>query len=485
MPEVWRWNPRKHQVNHLLGGPQRHTALVGGSRSGKTALVVRAILIRALRAERSRHLMARLRGNAARSSIWLDTLPKVARLCFPGVRLQDQRQDGFIRLPNRSEIWIGGLDDRDRVEKILGNEYASIYLNECSQISYSSVEVVMTRLAQTTDLRQRAYYDLNPVGKSHWTYRLFIEHRDPSTLLPLHDPDDYVHAFLNPLDNAENLTPEYLASLAAMPERRRRRFYSGEYTEEIEGALWTLETLERSHVAPEDVPVSLRRVVIAVDPSGTAGDDDGRADDVGIIVAALAAPQTDATVYILADLTCNLPPEGWGRRVVWAYEHYRADAVIVERNFGGDMCRATIQTQSPPGHPVPVYTVNASRGKVVRAEPVSALYAPALATTPPRVRHVVPPDKPDALARLEDELLQFSTFGYQGTRSPNRADAAIYAITHLLLNDHSLSFVTPVIVGWVPPSPDTSPAPAQGWEAAPLLTLDKTEYADITDRRGW
>src|SRR5579864_3303215 len=229
MPEAWRWNPRKREVNHLLGGPQRHTALVGGSRSGKTALICRAILARGLRVERSRHLMTRLRFNAARASLWLDTLPKVARTCFPGVRLQDQRQDGFIRLPNRSEIWVGGLDDKDRVEKILGNEYATIYFNECSQIPYGSVEVALTRLAQTTELRQRAYYDLNPVGKGHWTHRVFIEKLDPTTRLPLIEPEDFQHGFLNPLDNQENLTSEYIASLRNMPERRRRRFFEGVY----------------------------------------------------------------------------------------------------------------------------------------------------------------------------------------------------------------------------------------------------------------
>ncbi|HXJ64311.1 MAG TPA: phage terminase large subunit [Actinomycetota bacterium] len=491
MAEAWRWNPKKRAVNHLLGGPQRHTALVGGSRSGKTALICRAILTRSLRAPHSRHLMARLRANAARASLWLDTLPKVARVCYPGVRLQDQRQDGFVRLPNRSEIWIGGLDDKDRVEKILGNEYASIYLNECSQIPYSSVEVVLTRLAQTTDLKQRAYYDLNPVGKSHWTYRQFVEHLDPSSRLPLADPDDYQHAFLNPLDNAENLTPEYLASLRNMPERRRRRFFDGVYSEEIEGALWTLELLERARGAPTDVPRTLRRVVVAVDPSGTDGEEDARSDDVGIVVVGLGS---DGDAYVLADLTCNLPPEGWGRRVVWAYEKYGADAVVAEVNFGGAMVRAVIQAASPNA-PVPVYTVRASRGKAIRAEPVSALYgdpdspggesgSPTLAC---RVHHVWDP-APAAFAdfgRLEDELLQFSTFGYQGTRSPNRADALVFGVSHLLLSEQAIALAAPIIVSFRAPSPDRGPAPVPYEPPSSTITLSPAEYSMITDIRGW
>ena len=478
MPELWRWNEKKLAANRLLGGPQRHTMFPGGSRSGKTALIARAILTRAVRVERSRHLLTRLRGNAARASLWLDTLPKVARICFPGLPLQDHRLDGFISLPNRSEIWIGGLDDRDRVEKILGNEYSSIFFNECSQIPYPSVQVALTRLAQTSELVQRAYYDLNPVGRSHWSYRLFIEKVDPETRTPLADPENYAHMFLNPLDNQENLSPEYLRSLELMPERRRRRFFSGEYVDEIEGALWTLEILERCRAVPAEVPQTLRRVVVAVDPSGTAGDDDLRADDVGIVVVALG---DDNHAYVLADLTCNLPPEGWGRRVVNVFDRYQADAVVAERNFGGDMVRFVIQAAAGPSRSVPVYAVTASRGKAVRAEPISALYGSETVST--RVHHVYSPESD--LSLLEDELLQFSTMGYQGTRSPNRADAAIWALSHLLQADQQLALAPPILVSRRLPSPDFLPAP-QPYEPAPsTVTLEPWEYEKIIDARGW
>src|SRR4051812_24253530 len=112
---------RQAEANELLSGDQRHTLLVGGSRSGKTTVLVRAIMVRALRAPNSRHVILRFRNNAARVSIALDTLPSVQRKCFPGVPLVEHRQDGYFKLPNDSEIWIGGLDDKERVEKILGN----------------------------------------------------------------------------------------------------------------------------------------------------------------------------------------------------------------------------------------------------------------------------------------------------------------------------------------------------------------------------
>lgn len=420
----FRLTAKQRQVNALLGGPQRHTLLVGGSRSGKTLLFCRAVLIRALRAAGTRHAILRFRANAARSAIWLDTLPKTAALCFPGLVLRDHRQDGYLALPNGSQIWIGGLDDEKRVDKILGQEYLTLYLNECSEIPYASALVALTRLAQTAPgIRQRAYYDLNPVGKSHWTHRLFVQGLDPESRNPLADPGQYRHAFLSPLDNAANLTPEYIASLRAMPERKRRRFFDGVYVDEIEGALWTLELLARARCAPEDVPQTLRRVVIGVDPSGTAGKPEKRSDAVGIVVAGRG---DDGRAYVLDDLTCDLPPEGWGRRVVAAFRKWRADRVVAESNFGGDMVRFVIHAAD---REVPVELVSASRGKAVRAEPVSVLYGHQQGGDwiDDRVRHA------GEFASLEDELLNFSTAGYLGPKSPNRADALVWALTDLLV----------------------------------------------------
>jgi hypothetical protein len=121
---------KQAQALKLLQAGQRHTLLVGGSRSGKTTLLVHEIAKRALQAGRSRHAILRLHANAARASIALDTLPKVFRLWFPNDPLRRHRTEGYFTLENESEIWIAGLDDDARVEKILGKEYVTIFLNE-------------------------------------------------------------------------------------------------------------------------------------------------------------------------------------------------------------------------------------------------------------------------------------------------------------------------------------------------------------------
>ena len=404
---------KQRAANVLLGGPQRNTLIVGGSRSGKTFLLVRAVAIRAMRAPRSRHAILRYRHNAVRESIWLDTLPKVIRLCFPGVPCESRERDGYVRLPNDSEIWIAGLDDKERVERVLGKEYATMYFNECSQISWPSVTTALTRLAQKVEgLANRAYFDLNPTGTGHWTYQMFIEKKSPASLEALADPEQYEHFYLNPADNAINIDPAYLDALRQLPERQRRRFFEGVYVAALDGALWTLELIEQWRVS--EAP-ALKRIVVAVDPSGASSEFDMRADEIGIVVMGIGA---DGHGYVLEDLTGRYSPEHWGRVACEAFHRWNADRILYERNFGGDMCRAVIQGAD---RNVSTKEVTASRGKTVRAEPVAALYERG------KIHHV------GRYPAMEDELTNFTTAGYLGDRSPNRADAMVWAATELIV----------------------------------------------------
>lgn len=114
------------------------------------------------------------------------------------------------------------------------------------------------------------------------------------------------------------------------------------------------------------IAIDLKRVVVAVDPSGTKGD--GKGVEIGIVVAGLG---TDERGYRLADLTCQLSPDGWARRAIDAVATYQADRIVAERNFGGAMVEAVIRAADKNA---PFKEVTASGGKVARAEPVAALY---------------------------------------------------------------------------------------------------------------
>ena len=125
---------------------------------------------------------------------------------------------------------------------------------------------------------------------------------------------------------------------------------------------------------------------------------------------------TDGNAYVLEDLTVKASPGVWGRVVAEAFDRHEADFVVGEMNYGGAMVKYTIQVANPR---IPFKKVHASRGKAVRAEPIAALYEKG------KVRHV------GQFIELEDELSAFSTAGYLGEVSPNRADALIWVLSSL------------------------------------------------------
>lgn len=229
---------KQSEAVRLLGSAVKNIMLYGGSRSGKTFILCFAVVVRAAKEANSRHIILRKNFNHAKRSIWLDTLPKVLSIAFPDLYASPNRTDFYYKLPNGSEIWVGGLDDQDRVEKILGNEYSTIYFNECSQIDYASIQLARTRLAQKNGLIKKTYYDENPPTKSHWSYWLFEKKLDPLADEPLENPDDYASMLMNPGDNLENIDDEYLKLLGQMPEKERNRFLLGLYNDESEGQVY-------------------------------------------------------------------------------------------------------------------------------------------------------------------------------------------------------------------------------------------------------
>ncbi len=388
---------------------------------------MRNVVFRALKAPKSRHAVLRFRFNHVKASIVLDTFPKVMGLAFPGVSYHIDKSDWYANLPGDSQIWFGGLDDKERTEKILGQEHATLYLNECSQIPQASRDMAATRLAQLVQthmenrapgmLKPRMYYDCNPPSKAHWSYRMFVQKMDPESKRPLAKPDDYASFQMNPLDNAENLAPGYVSTLQSLSPRLRKRFLDGEFADATPNQLFSDEVIETWRVLGGNLP-DFVRVVVAVDPSGSGDIDNADNDAIGIIVAALG---TDGNAYIIEDLTVKAGPATWGKIAVDGYERNNADCVVGEVNYGGAMVEATIQTvrREQGQRKVPYRAVSATRGKVVRAEPISALYDQG------KVRHV------GYFRELEDELSGFSTVGYVGGGSPNRADALVWALTTL------------------------------------------------------
>ena len=409
MERLFKKTTVQEKALRLLTGPSRYVLLFGGSRSGKTFILVYAILVRALRAAGSRHAILRLHGNSVRQSVLLDTLPKVAKLAFPGLKFKESRQDQFVRLPNHSEIWFAGVDGEERVDKILGKEFATIYFNECSEIGYEAVNTVLTRLAQRTALRNRAYFDCNPAGKSHWSYKLFVEKRDPVSGLALPFPQNYASMQLNPAENRENLPEGYLEeTLAGLSERQRLRFLEGRWLDDFAGALWTQEMFERDRV--EAPPEEFERIIVGVDPAVSSGRD---ADETGIVTVARGR---NRHFYVLSDASMTGRPTEWAGRAVAEYHRFHADRIAGEVNNGGDLIETVLRSIDAD---VSFRAVRAMRGKIERAEPVAALYEQR------RVHH---------LGRFPELEEQMTTFRPEIGDSPDRLDALVWAVTMLREN---------------------------------------------------
>ena len=212
-------------------------------------------------------------------------------------------------------------------------------------------------------------------------------------------------------DNAANLSASALQELAARYAGTRigRQELEGELLQDAEGALWTVEMLETTRL--RSAPGDLVRVVVAVDPAVTSGE---HSDETGIVVC---GRDGDGHLYALADYWGGCSPEGWAKRAATAYEEHQADAVVVETNQGGDLVVDVLRSGRPG---LRIKRVHASRGKRVRAEPISGMWEQGRA-------HIV-----GSLPDLEDQLVTWSP---ESASSPDRLDALVWAMTDL--NVHS------------------------------------------------
>lgn len=380
----------------------KYSLLYGSGRSGKTFLIVFFIVFRALKTK-SRHVILRYRFSHVKQSVVYDTFPKVCEVF--GINYSLNKSDWVAHFPNGSEVWFGGLDDKERTEKILGNEYSSIYINEASQISYNSHTILYTRLAQKSGLPLRYICDENPPSKSHWTYKLFIKGEDPENKVPIENHAEYCYLKMHISDNKENVADGYEDSLKHLPARQRKRFLDGDFAEEVMGALWTEEMIQKTRVksSPE-----MRETIVSVDPSITSK---ATSDEVGIMVLGKGI---DGRGYVLADESGIYTPKEWADKTVKLYNEWECNYIVAEVNQGGEMVKHTIKTSNPY---VPVKMVHATKGKMLRAEPVSALYDDEM------ISHV------GVYTDLEDEMTSYT--GDIGEKSPNRLDAMVQGFNFL------------------------------------------------------
>lgn len=209
-------------------------------------------------------------------------------------------------------------------------------------------------------------------------------------------------------DNAANLAETAIEQLKEKYDGTRlgRQELYAEVLDELEGALWSYDMIETMRIHYDDVP-NFKKVVVAIDPSVTNNED---SDETGIVAAALG---DDGKYYVLEDASLKGSPDTWARRAVDLYYKHGADRIIAETNNGGDLVERVIKTVD---RQVPYKKVHASRGKIIRAEPIAALYEQK------KVYHV------GEFKELEDQMISYVA---GGRKSPDRLDALVWALTEI------------------------------------------------------
>ena len=212
-------------------------------------------------------------------------------------------------------------------------------------------------------------------------------------------------------DNAAHLPARFLTQISRLygGTRLGRQELEGELIDDVAGALWSRRMIE---MARRPKPLDMERIVVAVDPPVSGG---AKADACGIVAVGRAA---DGKAYVLADESVQgLSPAGWAKRALKLYEDIEADRLVAEVNNGGDLVENLLRQIQPN---VAYQSVHARRGKMVRAEPIAALYEQK------KVFHVMP------FPALEDEMCSYT--GEKTSKSPDRLDALVWAVWSLMLS---------------------------------------------------
>ena len=383
------WSRWARDAQKLPDGDWVTWLLMGGRGAGKTR--AGAEWVRGLAAQRVGPIAIVGETIAETIAVMVEGVSGIMAVTPP--RDRPKLSGATLYWPNGVEGMILGANDPERFR---GPQFAAAWCDEIGK--WPNAEAAWDMLQFGLRLgdrpRQRATTTPRP---TRLVKRLLAE---PTTVVTR----------MTTAENSKHLASSFLGAVVA---RYRgtvlgRQELEGELIEDLPGALWTRGMFRRDEGAERG------RIVVAVDPPATSG---AGADGCGIVVAA----RTDRGAVVLEDLTLKpAAPYAWASRAVRAYHDNSADCIVAEVTQGGEMVRAVIAQVDAE---VPVRTVHATRGKWLRAEPVAALYAQG------RVTHAA------GLAALEDEMCAFGVDGMSEGRSPDRLDAAVWAITELMLRD--------------------------------------------------
>ena len=447
-------NPHQY-AGYLLGQSEesKYNLLYGPSGSAKSFTIMLLIVLRAMAAPGSRHMIYRDTRTNCEQTLFEKTLHEVLDNVFPTLKQTEGFNIGLsdlsVTLPpvngKSSMIFFGGLDE-NRADKMLGDEFAGVWFNECNAFAYAQISKLYSRLRQKITMvdgrimKNKMFFDCNPRWFTDWDYRAFIEKVNPATGDTWEKPDQWAALFMDTIHNQQNLSDDYIDSLKLGTPEDVQRFFTGYWSNSSTNSLFTPAIIsEHRQKKPKtdsgremtsketlnflkDIGVQLERVIVACDPAVT---NNKNSDETGISVAAV---DVDGHAYILDDLSLRGTPDEVCRTVVDAYHAWGASLIVFEKNQGGLWLDSALRKT---WQHAPLQFVDANRttgGKQSRAEPVSLMYKEGF------VHHV------GTLQKLEEQMTQFGNKG--ASKSPDRMDAMVWAVTKLL-NLHGEQQVVP------------------------------------------
>ncbi len=376
--------------------PSRYKAYFGGRGSAKSHSFATALLLAGGESP-LRILCAREVQNSIKDSVKQLLDDKIAALDLGGfyTSLRDE-----IRGANGTQFIFAGLGKMttDQIKSVEGVDRA--WVEEAQTISAKSLEILVPTIRKAGS---ELWFSWNPRSASDPVDQRF---RGMTT------PDDSVIEKVNYTENPffpKELEAERQFDREQKPERYGH-IWLGEYEPTAVGAIWTRATI---HEGRRSETPSMKRIVVAVDPAVTSQETGQNPDEHGIIVAGVGE---DNRGYVLDDFSRHGTPHEWASRALAAYDKHEADAIVIEVNQGGDMVKHTINSVRPGAR---IIEVRASRGKHVRAEPISSLYSLG------QISHI------GSYPELENQMCQMTAAGYEGDGSPDRVDALVWAFTEL------------------------------------------------------
>ena len=402
MPEFRVRLKRPHPQQELfLRSPAKRKVVCAGRRGGKTtgsAIVTVESFLREQRVLYAAPTAEQL------ATFWREVKFALAPLIDAGVFLKNESEHLIERPGTRQRIKARTAWNADT----LRGDYADLLiLDEFQLMNESAWEEVGAPML--LDNNGDAIFIYTPLSLHSRSVSKASDRRYASKLFAKAQADTTGHwaAFHFPSYQNPHISAEGLENLRRdMTTMAYRQEIEAEDIDEIPGALWTRDVIEASRVgtAPD-----LVRIVVAIDPSVSSGTG---SDEAGIIVGGIGE---DEQGYLLRDASRRDSPLGWATAAAREYYSHRADLIVAEINNGGEMVECTLQMVDPN---LPFQGVTATRGKLIRAEPICALYEQG------RIHHV------GEFEQLEDEMCSY----VPGCSSPNRMDAMVWLFTELMLN---------------------------------------------------